>query len=91
MQEILFLMKLLLHLLKTEFSHLTVKVDTYSMVFLELFLKRTLLNYRVLRLNYVVEVKVPDDDIVIRMSGRRVHLASGRTYHIVFNPPNENW
>jgi adenylate kinase len=42
-----------------------------------------------IHINYVVEVKVPDDDIVIRMSGRRVHLASGRTYHIVFNPPNE--
>ena len=40
-------------------------------------------------INYVVEVKVPDDDIVIRMSGRRVHLASGRTYHIAFNPPSE--
>ena len=41
-----------------------------------------------IQINYVVEVKVPDDDIVERMSGRRVHLASGRTYHITFNPPN---
>jgi adenylate kinase len=35
----------------------------------------------------IVEIEVPDDEIVKRMSGRRVHLASGRTYHLVFNPP----
>ncbi|MEW6337263.1 MAG: adenylate kinase [Acidobacteriota bacterium] len=35
----------------------------------------------------IVEIEVPDDEIVRRMSGRRVHLASGRTYHVVFNPP----
>ena len=40
-----------------------------------------------IQINYCVEVKVPDDDIVERMSGRRVHLSSGRTYHIKFNPP----
>jgi adenylate kinase len=35
----------------------------------------------------VVDVDVPDAEIIKRMSGRRVHLASGRTYHVVFNPP----
>jgi adenylate kinase len=35
----------------------------------------------------IVEIQVPDDEIVRRMSGRRVHLSSGRTYHLVFNPP----
>jgi adenylate kinase len=35
----------------------------------------------------VVDIDVPDEEIIKRMSGRRVHLASGRTYHIVFNPP----
>ena len=35
----------------------------------------------------VVEIDVPDEEIIKRMSGRRVHLASGRTYHVVFNPP----
>ena len=35
----------------------------------------------------VVDVDVPDEEIVKRMSGRRAHLASGRTYHVVFNPP----
>lgn len=35
----------------------------------------------------VVDIDVPDAEIIKRMSGRRVHLASGRTYHIVFNPP----
>jgi len=35
----------------------------------------------------VVEIDVPDEEIVKRMSGRRVHLASGRTYHVVFNKP----
>ena len=37
--------------------------------------------------DFVVEVDVPDEEIVKRMSGRRVHVASGRTYHVVFNPP----
>ncbi|TVQ91949.1 MAG: adenylate kinase [Chromatiaceae bacterium] len=37
----------------------------------------------------VVEIDVPDAEIIRRMSGRRVHLASGRTYHISFNPPKE--
>ncbi len=38
----------------------------------------------------VVEISVPDKEIIKRMSGRRVHLASGRTYHLVFNPPKED-
>jgi adenylate kinase len=38
-------------------------------------------------IDYVLEIAVPDSAIVERMSGRRVHLASGRTYHIKFNPP----
>jgi adenylate kinase len=37
----------------------------------------------------VVEIDVDDNEIIKRMSGRRVHLASGRTYHVVFNPPKE--
>ncbi len=35
----------------------------------------------------VIEIDVPDSVIVERMSGRRAHLASGRTYHVVYNPP----
>jgi len=35
----------------------------------------------------VVEIDVPDAEIIKRMSGRRAHLASGRTYHVIFNPP----
>ncbi len=35
----------------------------------------------------VVEIDVPDEEIIKRMSGRRAHLASGRTYHVIFNPP----
>ncbi|MDH4216263.1 MAG: adenylate kinase [Gallionella sp.] len=38
-------------------------------------------------IDYVVEIEVADSEIIKRMSGRRVHPASGRTYHIVFNPP----
>ncbi len=38
-------------------------------------------------IDYVLEIDVPDADIIERMSGRRVHLASGRTYHDKFNPP----
>jgi len=40
-----------------------------------------------IEIDAVVELQVPDEKIVNRMSGRRVHLASGRTYHIVYNPP----
>ncbi len=39
------------------------------------------------RIGYVLEITVPDAVIVERMSGRRVHVASGRTYHLEFNPP----
>jgi adenylate kinase len=39
------------------------------------------------KIDYVVEIDVDDEEIVKRMSGRRVHLSSGRTYHVVFNPP----
>ena len=38
-------------------------------------------------LDYVLEIAVLDEEIIARMSGRRVHLASGRSYHVVFNPP----
>jgi adenylate kinase len=38
-------------------------------------------------LDFVLEIDVPESDIVERMSGRRVHPASGRTYHVRFNPP----
>ena len=38
-------------------------------------------------INYVVEINVPDNNIISRLSGRRVHLASGRTYHMLYNPP----
>jgi adenylate kinase len=37
--------------------------------------------------DFVVEIAVPDSAVIQRMSGRRVHMASGRTYHIAFNPP----
>ena len=39
------------------------------------------------KIDYVLEFDVPDEVIVERMSGRRVHQASGRSYHIVYNPP----
>jgi len=38
-------------------------------------------------IDYVVEIDVDDAEIIKRMSGRRAHLASGRTYHVIFNPP----
>jgi adenylate kinase len=38
-------------------------------------------------LDFVLEIDVPDSAIIERMSGRRVHLASGRTYHVTYNPP----
>jgi adenylate kinase len=39
------------------------------------------------KLDHVVEIEVDDEEIIKRMSGRRVHPASGRTYHVIFNPP----
>lgn len=39
------------------------------------------------RIDVVLEIDVPDTDIIERMSGRRVHATSGRTYHVRFNPP----
>jgi adenylate kinase len=38
-------------------------------------------------IDFVLEIDVPDSEIIVRMSGRRVHIASGRTYHVKFNPP----
>lgn len=37
--------------------------------------------------DHVLEIDVPDDEIIARMSGRRVHPGSGRVYHVKFNPP----
>ncbi len=39
-------------------------------------------------IDVVLEIDVPDEEIVKRLSGRRVHLDSGRVYHVQFNPPN---
>lgn len=39
------------------------------------------------KIDYVVEIVVPDNEIVARLSGRRIHLESGRTYHLQYNPP----
>lgn len=40
-----------------------------------------------IRIDCVIEIKVPDDEIITRLSGRRVHLDSGRVYHVAYNPP----
>jgi adenylate kinase len=40
-----------------------------------------------IKLDFVLEIDVPDSAIIERMSGRRVHAPSGRTYHVRFNPP----
>lgn len=55
---------------------------------------RTLPQARALRgtgpsIDAVVVLEVPDEEVVRRMSGRRVHPASGRSYHVEFNPPRE--
>ena len=42
-----------------------------------------------IKLDHVIEIAVPDDEIISRISGRRVHLASGRVYHIKFHPPKK--
>jgi adenylate kinase len=40
-------------------------------------------------IDFIVEVDVPDEEIIRRLSGRRIHPASGRIYHVVFNPPRQ--
>lgn len=40
-----------------------------------------------IKLDHVIEIAVPDSEIINRISGRRVHVASGRVYHVTFNPP----
>ena len=47
----------------------------------------TVMRDRDVRIDAVVEITVPDGHIIERMSGRRVHPSSGRTYHVRFNPP----
>ena len=42
-----------------------------------------------INIDYVIEIQVPDEDIIERLSGRRIHLKSGRIYHIKYNPPKE--
>ena len=43
---------------------------------------------RSIDIDFVVEIDVPAEEIIIRMSGRRMHPGSGRNYHIEFNPPS---
>lgn len=47
------------------------------------------LKVQAIDIDAVVEIDVDDEEIIKRMSGRRVHPASGRTYHVVFNPPQQ--
>ena len=42
-----------------------------------------------INIDHVLEIAVPDEEIILRLSGRRVHPGSGRVYHVVFNPPKE--
>ncbi|RME35155.1 MAG: adenylate kinase [Gammaproteobacteria bacterium] len=42
------------------------------------------------KLDHVIEIAVDDEEIIRRMSGRRVHLPSGRTYHMIYNPPKDD-
>ncbi|ARG97408.1 adenylate kinase [Legionella micdadei] len=43
-----------------------------------------------IKLDHVIEIAVPDEEIISRISGRRVHVASGRVYHLKFNPPKKD-
>jgi len=40
-----------------------------------------------IEIDHVIEITVPDDEIIKRLSGRRVHPGSGRTYHVIYHPP----
>ena len=41
-------------------------------------------------LNMVLNLEVPEDEIISRLENRRVHVASGRVYHLIWNPPKED-
>lgn len=41
-------------------------------------------------IDYVIEIQVPEDVLIERITGRRVHIASGRSYHIKYNPPKQD-
>src|SRR5512145_1651781 len=45
------------------------------------------INHEAGAIDHVLEIDVPDEEIILRMSGRRVHPGSGRVYHVKFNPP----
>jgi adenylate kinase len=45
------------------------------------------INHEGVAIDHVLEIDVPDEEIITRMSGRRVHPGSGRVYHVKFNPP----
>ncbi len=45
------------------------------------------LNENNIHFDYIIQISVPDDELIKRLCGRRVHLASGRVYHTIFNPP----
>ena len=57
------------------------------MVFLEPFHRPEALKKQGIQIDAVVEINVDDEEIVSRLSGRRVHEASGRIYHVKYNPP----
>ncbi len=40
-----------------------------------------------IKLDFIVEIKVPEEELIRRLTGRRVHPASGRVYHLIYNPP----
>jgi adenylate kinase len=43
-----------------------------------------------IEIDYIIEIDVPDEEIITRLSGRRIHPSSGRVYHIQHNPPKED-
>ena len=48
------------------------------------------LDQKSIEIDAVIEIDVPDREIIKRMEGRRVHLGSGRNYHVLFNPPKNS-
>ncbi len=42
-----------------------------------------------IHLDFIIEIRVPEDELITRLSGRRIHPASGRTYHLHYNPPKQ--
>jgi nucleoside-triphosphate--adenylate kinase len=78
--------KLVINELKTNFENKSFLVDGYPRTLIQ---AQEIWSYDSLRPNSVINLIVPDDEIIERIKHRWIHLPSGRTYHLKYNPPKK--